>query len=66
MKMTALEMAQKYNWADVTVHFNPTGNDYFGHVSAEGKTRIVSGNDVSVWVGDVCLRHNVEIGRAHV
>lgn len=58
MKMTALEMAMKFNWACLTVNFG------FGHVTVEGQTRIVQtpsavGN--AVWVGCVALAFNTVV-----
>jgi hypothetical protein len=50
--MTALEMAEKFKWVDMTVHFCG------GHVSIDGATRIVNGDHCSVWVGKVCLNHD--------
>lgn len=56
-KMTAFEMASKYKWANVTVTFN-YGQDYRGHVTVEGQTRIVNNESSvgsAVWVGPVAL-----------
>jgi hypothetical protein len=58
MKMTALEMAHKYDWAQVTVSLN-YGNGYCGHVIVEGRTRIVTSptdEGSAVWVGALALK----------
>jgi len=48
--MTALEMAEKFKWATVIVHFG------YGHCTVEGQTRILQGGPgEAVWVGNVCL-----------
>lgn len=58
MKMTALEMAEKFTWAEVTVHFHDEENRYFGHVTLAGKTRIIRATDnvgQAVWVDKLAL-----------
>lgn len=53
--MTAFEMATKFKWACLTVNFNFVEN-YCGHVTVDGQTRIVHGASGSaVWVGPVAL-----------
>lgn len=48
-KMTALEMSDQLDWAEITVHFG------YGHVSAEGRVRAIQGTQTCVWIGDICL-----------
>jgi|GEM_PF-5760925 len=62
MKMTALEMAQKYGWAKVIVSF-AFNNVYCGHVTVEGQTRIIdiSGGGSAVWVGTLALSFNAMV-----
>jgi hypothetical protein len=54
MEITALEMAKKFPWAEVTLLFHD------GHITVVGKTRIVDkqspGN--AVWVNNLCLGFN--------
>ena len=48
-KMTALEMSDQLEWAEITVHFG------YGHVSAEGRVKAIQGTQTCVWIGDICL-----------
>lgn len=57
MNMTALEMAQKYKWANVTVSLD-FGSGHCGHITVEGQVRIVEGYGTTVRVGTLALYHN--------
>lgn len=58
--MTALEMSEHLEWAEVTVHFQ-----WRGHVSVEGRVHVVCHSDTqtacSVWVGPLCLGLDTEV-----
>ena len=58
--MTALEMSEHLEWAEVTVHF-----PWHGHVSVQGRVHVVckSGTQspCSVWIGPLCLGLNTEV-----
>ena len=63
MKMTALEMAQKYGWAQVTVSLDYSSG-YCGHVIVEGKTRIITAptdSGSAVWVGNLALKFDTMV-----
>ena len=51
--MTALEMSEHLEWAEVTVHF-----PWHGHVTAEGRVNLIPGSGRAascVWIGRLCL-----------
>lgn len=50
-EMTALEMARKYGWAEVTVHLG------VGHFTVAGRTRVIEtgGQGNAVWVDKLAL-----------
>ena len=50
-EMTALEMARKYGWAEVTVHLG------VGHFTISGRTKVIEtgGNGNAVWVDKLAL-----------
>lgn len=54
--MSAFEMANQFKWVNLTVNFN-FGNDYGGHVTVEGQTRIIGNGEQgsAVWVGQLAL-----------
>ncbi len=58
--MTALEMSEHLEWAEVTVHFS-----WPGHVTAEGRVKLVHRSDTgapgAVWIGSVCLGLDTEV-----
>ena len=58
--MTALEMSEHLEWAEVTVHFQ-----WHGHVRVEGRVRVVCDSSThdpcSVWIGPLCLGLDTEV-----
>lgn len=61
-EMTAIEMARKFGWAEVTVTLRFDGA-YSGHFTVAGRTRIIegSGHGDAVWVDNLALRFNTVV-----
>jgi hypothetical protein len=60
-EMTAIEMARKYGWAEVTV-FLDYGSGYAGHFTVGGRTRIIENSNAdAVWVGNLALKFDTVV-----